>query len=102
MYLDLDANQYLAGSLLAEAETLLDKAEQECLVACGTAVPLVNEKTGEVSERLKALTETDRTIRLAADVAAFRRFRNELRVIDECIRNRLFNLKGIFRFDGPS
>ncbi len=98
MYLRLDAEQYFAGTLLAEANAMLDKAEEAALIPCGTAVPIVNEKTGEITDRLKPLTETDRTVKLASDVAAFRRFRDELKVIGEVIQNRIWNLRGLVRF----
>ncbi len=101
MYLALDAEQWFAGTLLAEANAMLDKAEEACLVPCGTAVPVINEETSQpIPGKFKTYTEPDRTVKMASDVAAFRRFRDEMKVVSDVIQNRIFNLKGLARLGG--
>ena len=118
MYLSLDRHQYSVGVLLAEAEAMLDKAELVTLPPCGTSVVCRDEDTGMpvpinsakvidpgdegFRAKHKELTETDRSTIQAAKCAAFRRFRDELRVMAEGITNRLFNIKGLIRLDGGS
>lgn len=116
MYLALDQKHYAVGVLLAEAEALLDKAELVALPPCGTSVICKDRETGlpvpaagskvvdqedpDFRPKTKELTEIDRSTIQAAECAAFRRFRNEVRVMAEGITNRLFNIKGMARLDG--
>lgn len=114
MFLTLEGNQYLMHEIHAEAEALLDKAEELLLMPPGTSV-MCRGESGELvpatgckvknpddpdfMPRYKELTETYVSTYLAADVAAFRRFRNEMKAVTVTLDNRLFNIKA-FQRDG--
>jgi hypothetical protein len=115
MFIALDSYQYAINAVLAEAEALLDKAQLYCLLPCGSSAVCFDEATGkplpatgckitnhedpQFIPKYKELTENDRKTRQDADVAAFRRFRNELKAMSEAITSRIFNLKGLARLD---
>lgn len=111
MYILLDEHQYLVVALHEEAEALVDKAKLIALPACGTStlcrdesgtlVPGTGCKVKEGEEgfypKYKELTETDRRVQMDSSVAAFRRFRGELKALKEALTGRVFNMKGMDR-----
>lgn len=101
----LDAQNYYMGKLQADADALLDLAEKFYLKRPGLSMPCVNDNgqpipvTGSKSKdpfsadftpKYHTITDTDRTVHLKAMAVPYRRLREEYRIINETIKNRMF------------
>lgn len=99
-----DAQLYFIGSIQADADALLDKAEKYYLIQQGRSVPCTTSdgtvvpatgcrvKPGhdDFLPKYKELTDVDRNTHLASKVAPFRRLRNEFAVMAKAIESRMW------------
>lgn len=102
----LDSQLYRVGTLRAAADALLDAAEKFYLIPAGRsvmatddngcAIPATGSKKGARPgdegwvPKYEKITDTDRNIELADQCKAFRRLRDEYKIMEEVIRNRMY------------
>lgn len=105
----LDAQLYFVSTLKADADALLDKAEEFFKVPQGRCVPCTTEDGQLIPERgskgnpgdedfkprYEKLTDHDRVTLLAAKVSPFRRLRDEYGYMHDAIIGRLYRAKDI-------
>ena len=108
MLLDLDQHRYAIEAALADAEALLDRAQESAMFPPGAAVPQWDVETGkkigakaktkkdeevEFEPKYKEVTDTYIKAYQDADVVPFRKYRNELKALQSAMTERIFNLK---------
>lgn len=100
----LDAQHHFIGSLQADADALLDLADKfflsppgrsvECTTEDGRLIPATGCKVkvghDDFMPKFKELTDVDRNTYTAAKCVAFRRLRNEYKVMAKAIEGRMW------------